>query len=74
MNRGKCEYSECKCSVYIHSKLALCKKCNHGHVWHKLLKNDIYFNQFKSNRKYARKPTYKIIYAEFCDCIDNLPA
>lgn len=74
MKRGCCEFGTCCCVVFITSKTPLCKSCNHGKIWHKLLYNNLYYNQFKSSRKYAQKPEYTTVDKKYCDSIDNLPA
>ena len=84
--RGCCEFKNCKCIDYKHTKKNLCDNCNHGKCWHKIIYSSR--SQFESTRLPARKPFYKtirifipeaivlgpVIDCNYCSSIDDLPA
>ena len=82
MNRRyQCEFNNCSCGLYSHSRGDTCKVCRHGKVWHSSKEkppNDKYL-QFYSIRKSARKPEYTNINiynvsSNYCLSVDDLPA
>lgn len=79
--RYQCEFNNCSCGLYSHSRGDTCKVCRHGKVWHSNKDKppcDEYL-QFYSIRNSARIPEYTSvciydISENFCNSVDDLPA